>query len=100
MTTAPPADRFRRLTAAWLVLVALTLLSLVLGEWFRAAQWLPLLVAAIIWFKGAVVATAFIESHVAHPFVTRLLQAFVAIAPLALVVTAFFGDTLARWAIL
>ena len=93
-------DRFRVLTAAWLGLVALTLVGLGLGEWFREARWLPLLVAAIIWLKGALVARQFIESHIAHPFIARLLQGFIAIAPTALVLTAFFGDTLARWATL
>ena len=93
-------DRFRVLTAAWLGLVALTLVGLGLGEWFRDARWLPLLVAAIIWLKGALVARCFIESHVAHPFIARLLQGFIAIAPVALILTAFFGATLARWATL
>lgn len=93
-------DRFRVLTAAWLGLVALTLVGLGLGEWFRDAHWLPLLVAAIIWLKGALVARQFIESHLAHPFIARLLQAFIAVAPIALLLTAFFGDTLARWATL
>ncbi len=93
-------DRFRVLTAAWLGLVALTLVGLGLGEWFREARWLPLLVAAIIWLKGVLVARQFIESHIAHPFIARLLQGFIAIAPTALVLTAFFGDTLARWATL
>ena len=46
-------DHFSRLTAAWLILVALTLVSLGLSEWFREVRWLPLLVAAIIWLKGA-----------------------------------------------
>ena len=96
----PPTDRFRILTATWLTLVALTLFSLGLGEWFRAAAWLPLLVAAIIWLKGALVAHWFIEANVAHPFIARVLQAFIAIAPLALVLTAFFGDILARLATL
>ena len=91
-------DRFRVLTAAWLALVALTLVGLGLGEWFRDARWLPLLVAAIIWLKGALVVRCFIESHVAHPFIARLLQGFIAIAPTALLLTAFFGDTLASWA--
>jgi hypothetical protein len=90
-------DHFRRLTAAWLALVALTLASLGLSEWFREAHWLPLLVAAIIWIKGVVVARSFVESQLAHPFVARLLKVFIAIAPLALIATAFFGDTLARW---
>ena len=91
-------DRFRLLTATWLGLVALTLVGLGLGEWFRDARWLPLLVAAIIWLKGALVARHFIESHIAHPFIARLLQGFIAIAPTALILTAFFGCTLARWA--
>ena len=93
-------DHFPQLTAAWLVLVILTLVSLGLSEWFRAAAWLPLLVAAIIWFKGALVARCFIESHVAHPFIARVLKTFIVLAPLALIATAFYGATLARWATL
>ncbi len=93
-------DHFPLLTAAWLGLVGLTLTGLGLSEWFRDARWLPLLVAAIIWFKGALVARCFIESHVAHPFIARVLSIFIAISPLALIATAFFGGTLARWATL
>ncbi len=93
-------DRFWPLTATWLALVALTLSGLGLGEWFRAADWLPLLLAAIVWVKGTLVARQFIESHLAHPFIARLVQGFIAIAPGALILTAFFGDTLARWATL
>jgi len=93
-------DHFLRLTAAWLGLVALTLVSLGLSAWCRDARWLPLLVAAIIWFKGALVARCFIEAHVAHPFIARVLSVFIAISPLALIAIAFFGGTLARWATL
>ncbi|UCV28985.1 hypothetical protein [Ferribacterium limneticum] len=93
-------DHFRQLTAAWLALVALTLASLGLSEWFRDISLLPLLVAAIIWIKGALVARCFIESQVAHPFIKRVLKVFIAISPLALLATAFYGSTLARWATL
>ena len=93
-------DQFGMLTAAWLALVALTLASLGLSEWFRDARWLPLLVAAVIWLKGALIARCFIESHLAHSFIARLLQGFIALAPLALLITAFFGNTVARWATL
>lgn len=93
-------DHFRQLTAAWLALVALTLASLGLSEWFRDISLLPLLVAAIIWIKGALVARCFIESHVAHPFIKRVLKVFIGISPLALLATAFYGSTLARWATL
>ena len=93
-------DHFFFFSAAWLILVALTLVSLGLSEWFREVRWLPLLVAAIIWLKGALVARCFIESHVVHPFIARVLSVFIAISPLALIATAFFGGTLARWATL
>ena len=93
-------NHFRQLTAAWLGLVTLTLLSLGLSEWFRDIRLLPLLVAAIMWIKGAVVARCFIESHVAHPFIKRVVKVFISIAPIALLATAFFGSTLARWATL
>jgi hypothetical protein len=96
----PKIAPFSLLTATWLALVALTLVGLGLGEWFRAADWLPLLVAAIVWVKGTLVARNFIETQRAHPFISRLVQGFVAIAPGALLVTAFFGETLARWATL
>ncbi|MGE5493662.1 MAG: hypothetical protein ACM31P_20580 [Actinomycetota bacterium] len=92
VTTSPAAA-----TRAWLALVILTLASLGLGEWFPAATWLPLLVAAIVWVKGCLVARCFIEAHVAHPFIARGLRVFIAFAPLALVATAYFGDHLARW---
>jgi len=88
---------YRAPALAWLALSGLTLLSLELGYWFHTASWLPLLVAVIVWAKGALVARSFIESHLAHPFVRRVLAGFIAFAPAALVLTAFFGDTLARW---
>ncbi|SCZ52160.1 hypothetical protein [Thiohalomonas denitrificans] len=91
---------FAFLTMAWLALVALTLLSLGLGEWFGAAPWLPLLMAAVMWAKGIIVAGCFIESGVAHPFIRHLVRIFVALSPLALVITAFFGDDIARWSAL
>jgi hypothetical protein len=76
---------------AWLGLLALTLLSLLLGQRFGHASWMPLLVAAIIWIKGAVVARYFIESHLAHPFIAWVIRVFVAAVPAALVVTALLG---------
>jgi len=91
-------DHFPLITAAWLTLVALTLLSLGLSEWARDLAWLPLVVAAIMWLKGALIARCFIETHIAHPFIARVVQAFIAIAPIALIITAFFGATVARWA--
>lgn len=86
------------LTLAWLLLVGLTLFSLGLGEWSRQASWLPALVAAIVWIKGLTVAFRFIEVGIAHPFIRRVVLSFIAIPPIALLATAYFGETLARWA--
>ena len=88
------------LTHAWLALVLLTLLSLGIGQWFHGATWLPLLVAAIVWVKGTLVARSFIEAQFAHPFITRVLAGFIAFTPVALVLTAFYGSQFARWATL
>lgn len=89
-----------RLTYAWLALITLTLLSLGLGHWFHGALWLPVLVAAIVWIKGMLVAWQFIESRLAHPFIARVLTGFIAFTPISLVLTAFFGGQFARWATL
>ena len=78
----------------------LTLFSLGLSEWARDADWLPLLVAAIIWIKGTLVAHQFIETRIAHPFIARVVAVFVAVSPIALIATAYFGGSLARWATL
>ena len=56
-----PSSSLLPLATAWLGLIALTLLSLGLGEWVDGASWLPPLVAAIIWLKGALIAHQFIE---------------------------------------
>jgi len=76
---------------AWLGLLALTLVSLALGQRFGHASWMPLPVAAIIWVKGAVVARYFIESHQAHPFIAWVIRVFIALVPVALIVTALLG---------
>lgn len=97
--TKLPADLVP-LTYAWLGLVALTLASLNLGHWLHGTAWLQILVAAIIWLKGILVARRFIEIGEAHPFIRRVVLGFVAVAPLALVAIAYFGAQVARWATL
>lgn len=97
-SNATPAANLRPLAAAWLVLIALTLLSLGLGQWFHGAPWMPLLVAAIVWIKGLLIARQFIEARLAHAFIARVLRGFIAFTPIALVLTAFFGSQFARWA--
>lgn len=76
------------LTQVWLGLLALTGISLLLGDRFGHASWMPLFVASVIWIKGTVVAHYFLESHSAHPFIAWLLRVFIAFAPVALLVTS------------
>lgn len=80
----------------WLALLLLTLAGLGLGEWFHGADWLPVLVAAILWAKGTLVARYFIESHQAHPFIAWVVRGFVLLTPALLLLTAFFGRPMAR----
>jgi len=98
--TPRPSTAIAPLATAWLALVALTLLSLGLGQWFHGAAWLQLLVAAIVWLKGTLVARRFIESGQATPFIRNVLRGFIAFTPVALVLTAFWGTQFARWATL
>ncbi len=76
---------------AWLGLLTLSFTGLLVGEWFGHTPWMPLLVAAIIWVKGSLVARYFIESHTAHAYVTWLLRIFIAVVPIALVIIAILG---------
>lgn len=98
--TQQPGTALSPLVVAWLTLVALTLFSLVLGQWFHGAAWLQILVAAIVWIKGHLIARRFIESELAHPFIRNVLRGFIAFTPIALVLTAFYGHQFARWATL
>lgn len=88
------------LTYAWLMLVILTLASLYLGQWFHETAWLQPLFAAIIAFKGVLVARRFIEIGVTHPFIRRVVYGFIAFTPVALFAISYFGAALARWATL
>ncbi|MBK8318559.1 MAG: hypothetical protein IPP59_12025 [Betaproteobacteria bacterium] len=99
-TNTAQSSALAPLTYAWLGLVLLTLFGLGVGQWFRGIGWQPLLVAAIVWVKSWLVCRYFIESHLAHPFITKVMRAFILFAPIALILTAFFGSQFARWATL
>lgn len=77
--------------AAWLALLALTALSLLLGGYVGHAAWMPLLVAVIVWTKGTMVARYFIESGTVHPFIAWVMRAFIALTPLALLLSTVLG---------
>lgn len=94
-TEPNPIANLPRLALAWLALVTLTLVSLGLGEWLGGAPWLPTLVAAIIWLKAWLVAYFFLEARLCHTLIRRLIWAFIAFAPVALVLTDLFGQQFA-----
>src|SRR5690242_18089514 len=93
---ASPSTSLTPLVLSWLGLVTLTVFSLCLARWSGHAAWLQLPVAAIVWVKGWIVARSFIESHLAHPFIARVIRIFILCVPLALILTTWFGDRIAR----
>jgi len=84
------------LALAWGGLVLLSLLSVGLGEWVGNAPWLPAVVGAIVWLKGWLVARYFLEAQLCRTLIRRMVWAFVAFAPIALVITDTFGPTIAQ----
>lgn len=97
--TARPAA-LTPLVLSWAALVCLTFLGLGLSEGGVRGAWFQLLVAALVWFKGWIVARYFVESHLAHPFIATVVRVFILCVPLALVVTALLGERFARLATL
>ncbi len=91
-----PSTSLVPLVWSWLGLVVLTGFSVWLARWSGHAVWLQLPVAAIVWFKGWVVARYFIESHLAHPFIAGVVRAFIVCVPLALILTVWLGERFAR----
>ena len=88
----------RPLGFAWLALLGLTALSLGLGIHWHGQGGLPLIVAGILWLKGWLVVRYFLEVGSVHPFIRRVLLAFIAITPLCLALTTLFAAQFARWA--
>ena len=96
MPNQQPSTALAPLVMTWLALVVLTFLSLMLGQWFHDPVWLQLLVAAIVWVKGSLVAWKFIESELAYPFIRNVVRSFLFITTMALVLTAFYGSQFVR----
>ncbi len=97
--TARPAA-LTPLVLSWFALVCLTFVGLGLSQGDMRGIGFQLLVAALVWFKGWIVARYFIESHLAHPFIATVVRVFVLCVPLALVLTALLGERFARLATL
>ena len=86
----PAKDHFALITAAWLALVALTLASLGLSEWFRDVAWLPLIVAGM-----ALATFGFFASHsIASSWVSRRARAPQALASAFYLLFYYLGSSL------
>ena len=78
-------------TLAWLLLCALSVLSVVLAAQSHvglARMGLTLLVAVLAWVKAQVLLRHYLEVQRAGPVFARLLQGFSVLAPLGLAVSA------------
>lgn len=92
-----PPTRLAPLVGAWVFLVLLTLASLGFANSLRGADWLPELVASMVWLKAWLVARYFLETPHCHIFIRLVVWNFIAFAPLALVLTDLFGQQFAHW---
>ena len=80
----------RDATQAWLWLVVITIACLALAVTERGfLPWIGWAVAALIWLKAHWVAVHYLEIADAGPLFTRVVTAFIAFVPLALVVMAW-----------
>lgn len=79
-------------TLAWLLLCALSVLSVALAAGPHSGLprlALALLVAAVAWVKARILLRHYLEAQRAGPVFARLLQGFACLAPLGLVVSAW-----------
>ncbi len=77
-------------TRAWLALLAITVASAGIAVAERGVlPWVGWLIAALVWFKARLVARHYLEVHDVAPVFRRIVAVFIALAPLALVVTAW-----------
>ncbi|NMG01566.1 cytochrome C oxidase subunit IV family protein [Azoarcus taiwanensis] len=97
MSPLHPNTAYSPLFLAWTALVMLTLASIAAGRTFNDEAWLPLVIAGMVWLKASLVARYFIEAHDAPPFIRWAVRLFVGFVPFCLLLTAFWGDDIARW---
>lgn len=90
-----PSTSLRPLVLAWLGLVALTLTSLFIAEWLPHMSGLALLIACIIWLKGWLLARFYLETELSRRIIRRATWAFVGFVPLGLLLTSYFGASVA-----
>ena len=77
-------------TQVWLLLALLTVASAAIAVTERGVlPWIGWLIAALVAWKAWLVAAHYLEVADAAPVFRRIVRGFIALAPLALVVTAW-----------
>ena len=80
----------RNATQAWVALLLITVASAAIAVTERGVlPWVGWLIAALVVWKAWLVAEHYLEVAEAAPVFRRLVLAFIALAPLALVATAW-----------
>ena len=80
----------------WIVLIALTLLGVALGEGASPGLTVTLLVAGITALKGRLVIDRFMELGGASPWIRRAVRTFGLFVPTLILVVHLFGPRIAR----
>ena len=80
----------RNATQAWVMLLVITVVTAGIAVAERGVlPWVGWIIAALVWWKAWLVADHYLEVADAAPVFRRLVLAFIALAPLALAVTAW-----------
>lgn len=80
----------RNATQAWLALLVITVVTAGIAVAERGVlPWVGWIIAALVWWKAWLVAGHYLEVADAAPVFRRLVIAFISLAPLLLVVTAW-----------
>ena len=80
----------RNATQAWVLLLVITLASTAIAVTERGVlPWVGWIIAALVWWKAWLVADHYLEVADAAPVFRRIVVAFISLAPVLLVVTAW-----------
>ena len=88
----------RTLDFVWILLIALTLGGVVIGEGAEPSFWITVIVAVITTFKGRMVIDYFMEVGDAHPAIRRLVRIYGFLVPLLMILVYLYGPAIAQLA--
>ena len=86
----------RSLDLVWILLIALTLGGVAIGEGAEPGFWITVIVAVITTFKGRMVIDYFMEVGDAHSAIRRLVRVYGFLVPLLMILTYLFGPQIAK----